>query len=250
MYVALLGRFVSRDPVGYADSVESLYQYVRTNPILAVDPAGLWRFVAGMGRLMVQLGPEADYGSAASSFVLSFLPDREQFRANANGTCCREVRFVQIYYMASPISFNTLPNRQWTIDADLPPYYPHQSHSSNPNVAVSISMFDTPYASAWTFHLYPPGSVWSQDFETCVVCAKSKVSSGAGIGDVFGCVRWGHSFRFQGAFLTRFVDAWRRYVDWDDRCSARGEDADIFLPDLEGRTPSEVMGGFLSRYFR
>lgn len=40
VYSAALGRFVTRDPIGYADG-ENLYQYVRGQPILWTDPLGL-----------------------------------------------------------------------------------------------------------------------------------------------------------------------------------------------------------------
>lgn len=40
MYAPQLGRFISRDPVGYVGG-ENLYQYVRSQPINYVDPFGL-----------------------------------------------------------------------------------------------------------------------------------------------------------------------------------------------------------------
>ena len=41
MYHAELGRFVSRDPVGYATADPTLYRYVRNRPTGLVDPLGL-----------------------------------------------------------------------------------------------------------------------------------------------------------------------------------------------------------------
>ena len=41
MYHAQLGRFVSRDPIGYAGEATSLYAYVRNTPCCRVDPQGL-----------------------------------------------------------------------------------------------------------------------------------------------------------------------------------------------------------------
>ncbi len=39
-YHPLLGRWTSRDPAGYVDG-PSLYQYVRSNPTIAIDPSGM-----------------------------------------------------------------------------------------------------------------------------------------------------------------------------------------------------------------
>ena len=40
MYVALLGRFVSRDPIGYKGSPRNLFQYVLSSPANLTDPIG------------------------------------------------------------------------------------------------------------------------------------------------------------------------------------------------------------------
>ncbi len=40
MYMAEAGRFVSRDPIGYADG-RNMYQYVGSNPLTARDPSGM-----------------------------------------------------------------------------------------------------------------------------------------------------------------------------------------------------------------
>lgn len=39
-YDSSLGRFVQRDPIGYADGM-NVYQYTRSNPVNSVDPSGL-----------------------------------------------------------------------------------------------------------------------------------------------------------------------------------------------------------------
>ena len=41
MYVALLGRFISRDPIGYEGSEANLSEYVRSQPTRSRDPMGL-----------------------------------------------------------------------------------------------------------------------------------------------------------------------------------------------------------------
>ena len=41
MYHPTLGRFLQRDPIGYADGM-GLHEYVRGSPVAALDPSGLW----------------------------------------------------------------------------------------------------------------------------------------------------------------------------------------------------------------
>lgn len=40
MYAPSIGRFMSRDPIGYLDST-SLYQYCRSMPLVRIDPSGM-----------------------------------------------------------------------------------------------------------------------------------------------------------------------------------------------------------------
>ncbi|WP_372716173.1 RHS repeat domain-containing protein [Novipirellula sp.] len=44
-YDPQLGRFSSRDPIGYEGSMWSLYEYVMSGPLIAMDPLGLQRGV-------------------------------------------------------------------------------------------------------------------------------------------------------------------------------------------------------------
>jgi hypothetical protein len=223
---AAAGGFVARDPMPaqpqpglqYADGM-NLYQYVGSNPILFRDPMGMWRYVDGMGTLSGQLGPGAK-GPATSDFHLTFNADREAFKAMKNDTCCSEIRFVQILYVDTNkatlgrgrilgINATTLPLREWTLDADTPPYYPH-GNWRDPRSNRFSSMFDTPGLQSGFWKI----NNLQMDFEVCAVCSKSFAADGTkGVGDVFGCLEWGHSFGIKGPIWNRRVDSWKRYVD-------------------------------------
>ncbi|MBK6782286.1 MAG: hypothetical protein IPG75_22585 [Gemmatimonadetes bacterium] len=41
-YYAALGRWTTRDPVGYRGGDASLHAYVRADPLNGADPSGLW----------------------------------------------------------------------------------------------------------------------------------------------------------------------------------------------------------------
>jgi RHS repeat-associated protein len=47
MYAALLGRFISRDPIGYHGDQWSLFRYVGSAPTVSADPTGLEEFPTG-----------------------------------------------------------------------------------------------------------------------------------------------------------------------------------------------------------
>jgi len=325
-YHAGLGRFVSRDPIGYEAGEINLYRYLGNGPTNLTDPTGLappmnwghegararsefeaahdamrrvsprgrrpslgetepaptspgtlsWRFVGGMGTLEGQLGPadEETYGKASSEFLLEFLPDRAAFAAGKSKTCCREVRFIQIYYMTSTALVNLgMVNRAWTIEGD--PYY-EGGIDRDPRTGQSSSLNDTPYFGKWGLGPFPSGRSLSYDFETCAVCSRSAHKDGiTGIGDVFGCVRWGTSYLIDGPTGNKRVRSWRRYVGdvvggvlWGnamrvviiDRTHPRtGEHERFQLGALSGRKaypffgiadpPSPNMIRFLDRYF-
>ena len=249
-----LGRWVSRDPIGLTVDT-NLYLHVGDDPANATDPNGLWRFVRGMGTLSGSLGPgeESAYGKASSAFLLQFDRDADAFRNNRNSTCCAEIRFIQIFYMRAKAISTMLPNKTWTIDSDSPPYYPH-GFFRNPSDPMSVpsTMTDDPHFS--TLWRYSRPSGLSMDFETCAVCAKSKPSCGKrGVGDVFACVEWGHSFQIAGSVLTVRVRDWKRYVEsevWTSfilvvggRNSPKRDFKDV------AAEPSGNMRGFLDKYF-
>jgi len=111
---------------------------------------------------------------------------------------------------------NPLVNKKWTIDADKPPYYPNGIPCNDPGNKYSLpaSLYDSPYFGGLAFYVID--SILSMDFETCAVCSVSKSPNGAtGVGDVFGCVKWGHSFQLAGAFFNVHVSGWKRYVESD-----------------------------------
>jgi len=208
-----LGRWRQRDPLGYVDGM-GLYEYVGAAPLTFGDSHGQWRFVPGMGHLSGQLGPGAS-GAVSSDFHLNFQSDREAFREGRHGTCCAEVRFVQMFYVDARKGRRRpglgLPQGEWTVDADQPPYYPHGSWRA-PRKGGS-NMFDTPSVTGILTRGYDKFDSIRADFEVCAVCSKSQNNGNVGVGDVFCCVEWGHSFLIAGARWNRQVTTWKRYVD-------------------------------------
>lgn len=67
MYSPSLGRWVQQDPTGYVDGM-NLYQYVASQPVVAVDPRGLDRYITqfdiiglgGTGETNIHVGVAVD----------------------------------------------------------------------------------------------------------------------------------------------------------------------------------------------
>jgi len=254
VYHSQLGRFASRDPLEVDDSP---YRYVGNSPTNATDPSGLWRFVPGMGTLSGSFGPgdESTYGKACSDFQLQFDRDRKAFPANANNTCCAEIRFVQIFYMDVRAITTQLPNRKWTFDPykGTPPYYPDGTfHNPSNPIVTDSTMYDSPYFARLWKYFRPSGL--AMDFETCAVCSKSKAADGkTGVGDVFACVRWGRSFQIAGPVWNVRVRTWKRYVEndiWTNTVIVVGGKNNP-THQFKGiaNPPSNNMKPFLNKYF-
>ena len=74
MYHSQLGRFCSRDPVGYAGSQWDLYEYVSSSPLAATDSSGLYERTPGI-RECCEL-----YGSSIVSQIQGILDDEDHDR--------------------------------------------------------------------------------------------------------------------------------------------------------------------------
>jgi RHS repeat-associated protein len=70
-YLAQLGRFVARDPIGFEAGGASLYRYVGNGPTNAMDPSGnvpVWVWVGGGVIALVCIDLAACYGSMMSIY--------------------------------------------------------------------------------------------------------------------------------------------------------------------------------------
>jgi RHS repeat-associated protein len=61
-YDPMEGRFISRDPIGFAGGDVNVYRYVRNGPILLTDPFGLWSFTAEAYGIYGIWGGGAEFG--------------------------------------------------------------------------------------------------------------------------------------------------------------------------------------------
>jgi RHS repeat-associated protein len=85
-YDAEVGRFISEDPAGFVDST-NLYAYVAGNPIMGVDPSGLFSFLVSRGLDSV-LGAVANHNFVVvnADFIGDPNADIYSFGDIGNGT--------------------------------------------------------------------------------------------------------------------------------------------------------------------
>ena len=97
-YHAQLGRFVSRDPIGYEGSEWNLYEYVDGRPLFALDPDGL--FVRCPGKKWYFAG-KGGGGHAAVISVTSYTGKFSCKQCSLKGRyvhCCSGIIFTQKVY--------------------------------------------------------------------------------------------------------------------------------------------------------
>jgi uncharacterized protein RhaS with RHS repeats len=70
MYSPELGRFTSKDPIGFAGGDLNLYRYVGNNPILLSDPQGKCPLLIALGVVAAAAVYEAAFD--ATTFLLAF----------------------------------------------------------------------------------------------------------------------------------------------------------------------------------
>lgn len=208
MYHAELGRFVSRDPIGYPQDCNP-YCYVRNHPATNRDPSGLAEYppgaakcrgtpngisyVAGRGQFKQAvmreymereswLGQILDrvFPRVGSNFLLKWAWKAAAFTDAKGCCCCDQIAFVQITASSSRYlrSYDpqTPPPTNWHVDKSIP--YPYGETKDpcapaiTPGMAASIILRDQPNAP-----LYWKGGgpllkdLW-QRFWTCVYCRK------------------------------------------------------------------------------
>jgi RHS repeat-associated protein len=81
-YSPTLGRFLSRDPLGYVDGM-NLYEYVRGNPLINVDPSGEFNLAAGITLIVV-------VAAGTAIIVWAGLQAQEEMRKTAAFTVVKQ----------------------------------------------------------------------------------------------------------------------------------------------------------------
>ena len=101
-YAAQLGRFVGRDPIGVREDVD-LYRYVRSNPVVHLDPSGLGVFHCRCRRSAIAGAPGPGFGGWAGYVYTSVFASGP----DANSACsaaCRALGCGWEYVSTNPIS--------------------------------------------------------------------------------------------------------------------------------------------------
>jgi RHS repeat-associated protein len=205
-YSGSLGRFVSRDPLGYVDGMSLYAGYYAPNHL---DPYGEEKKLCG--KLEVKYGEKQDMGGNNKDYSIEVDVSYEPTSDGPTCCCCEEIVFIQTVRVlgrkgginerdiTTPMSrYNARRtggagrSSGWGIDgyddagsaffgykADGNPGENTKPGACVPGKKVKATMHDKP---KWN----RPTAAF--EFETCAVCKK-----GNGKGVIFGCITWGFS---------------------------------------------------------
>jgi RHS repeat-associated protein len=259
-----VGRFATRDPIGYRDGLNMYAAYFVPN---ATDPSGLGtecagppapgevRHVGGRGsftqaKLFAKHAPNK-VGSTFWAFWST--PKNPQLFVDDSGCCCcDEVGVVQTYREESRYTPFNLPfTRGSGVDVGLlrgaftPANVVYKySRSTEPcktggvgqNYVVGTE--DEPYTSINVpfFHTLIYAKL---TLETCIVCLSGNEAGNGGL-TTYGCITWGHEFLLPNVFpgvKAKREDYWtRRWIGGQAGPSNGYSDATVELD--EGQIPS------------
>ncbi len=216
-YNSVLGRWIQRDPVGYAGGI-NLYEYVGGRALSATDAsgaspvpttvAGMYAaFTAGRGNWSETTldAPGKTGHPYTANMNGQFNVDKKAF---ANHKCppCKEIKFVQ-FYIETHVTFanGTWQSNggNWALDlhaSNSPPFYAHQTPWEAGGRTVEATMWDYPGIWGGLPSYY---QLFEQDFMTWAVCTKGKEA-----GRSYGALHWGLRARpWQGMITVWLVGA-------------------------------------------
>ncbi len=177
-YIPFLGRWLQRDPIGYAGGV-NLYEYVEGRAVNSTDAAGLLpALTAGRGCMSTVTVASDTPDSVAA--VLRFVPSR----AVVKRCLCKKIVFVQ-YVKSQERTWFGVSASGWQVDTANP--YPHQDPWTPGK--DSASMFDNPGRFIRGTNItFWPWWLWtlSMNFKDSAYCAEGKEA-----GKVYGTAEWG-----------------------------------------------------------
>jgi hypothetical protein len=233
MYHARLGRFVQRDPIGYADGMNQ-YEYVRSRPTTHRDPFGLERLPGN------QYGDwdwdqenddaDGDRDVYRSHMVINFIPKKETVR-------CDEIAFIQavrIWNTESDQSDATRGMRAritpngWSIDRLPGKKYAWYGYNNDgkPSDQISPGSAPVPLKKAElsdTPRGFSDCLEWK--FETVAICKRGEQR-----GEVYGAFTWGFD-----------VDANKKLTSHKPKASSKDSrdfrDA-LFMWDVQAQGPA------------
>jgi len=193
-YHAGLGRFVSRDSLGY-DGGYNLLQYASASPVSLLDPYG-YKPVGKMKVRLRQLDHESVWDSRA---YIDWKPPADWLEMPYGDCPCPRVQLFQIAYSKWIWRTLRVQHAPDILDWHFDPIHKLEDYevwSYGGRVVRARAMDDPGFSDFWSVRsiLYHG----EQKFETCAVCV-----GGDRWGEVFGCVQWGHSMTREGDRIAK-----------------------------------------------
>jgi RHS repeat-associated protein len=190
-YNPTLGRWIQRDPIGYAGGI-NLYEYAGGRTTIEADPMGEYafpnNFVPGMGTFDVTITsePAAANMPFRSHVQVEFHPSQAIIKQNKNCPICTEIQAIQ---------FANTREYHWWGSSDFFGWHPDKDNPFFPGA--------TPWRFGRPWPLVSsddPGATWGvrftstgirQEFRLYAVCTAGKDK-----GKSFGFASWGHEFNW------------------------------------------------------
>jgi RHS repeat-associated protein len=273
-YHPRLGRWLSRDPIGYAGGTLNLYEYVDANPVGDIDAFGMATYKPGQGTchagyskrgyfasvLLMRYDDSEDYRTWIGTGVsITWRPNTLQFIDSKGCCCCDRVGFAQVVQQVWRHTGHYMNGMEQPGDFKYDHRFPyHYSETGNPCQGENTTLRDQPSSPRWRAGWLGLSSFelryLSQTFETCAVCVSgseepnkdySYLIRGEDVVTlvklsrlaVYGCVRWGHYIYFD---TIRQKYDYSRWVGDSNTGEDNSAGAEVTVSKEPGSRPSKA----------